>query len=96
MLSLTVFMNIVSELMPITSDAVPLIGNSMLLQTVLCHSVLSGTYFNFIQGMVASSVVLTVLVLNYHHRHPDTHKMPPWVNYTNNFLVANNIATVRL
>ena len=26
MLSLTVFMNIVSELMPITSDAVPLIG----------------------------------------------------------------------
>ena len=27
MLSLTVFMNIVSELMPITSDAVPLIGN---------------------------------------------------------------------
>ena len=27
MLSLTVFMNIVSELMPITSDAVPLIGD---------------------------------------------------------------------
>ena len=26
MLSLTVFMNIVSELMPITSDAVPLVG----------------------------------------------------------------------
>jgi len=62
MLSLTVFMNIVSELMPITSDAVPLIG----------------TYFNFIMGMVASSVVLTVLVLNYHHRTPETHDMPPW------------------
>lgn len=29
LLSLTVFMNIVSELMPITSDAVPLIGNMM-------------------------------------------------------------------
>ena len=28
MLSLTVFMNIVSELMPITSDAVPLVGRS--------------------------------------------------------------------
>ena len=28
LLSLTVFMNIVSELMPITSDAVPLIGNT--------------------------------------------------------------------
>ena len=32
MLSLTVFMNIVSELMPITSDAVPLIGD---LSTIL-------------------------------------------------------------
>jgi len=52
----------VSELMPITSDAVPLIG----------------TYFNFIMGMVASSVVLTVLVLNYHHRTPETHHMPTW------------------
>ena len=40
----------------------------------------AGTYFNFIQGMVASSVVLTVLVLNYHHRNPDTHNMPPWVS----------------
>ena len=66
LLSLTVFMNIVSELMPITSDAVPLIG----------------TYFNFIQGMVAASVVLTVLVLNYHHRNPDTHNMPTWVGTT--------------
>ena len=31
-------------------------------------------------GMVASSVLLTVLVLNYHHRHPDTHNMPTWVS----------------
>ena len=29
--------------------------------------------------MVAASVVLTVLVLNYHHRNPDTHNMPTWV-----------------
>ncbi len=28
-----------------------------------------GTYFNCIMMMVASSVVLTVVVLNYHHRH---------------------------
>ena len=34
MLSLTVFMNIVSELMPITSDAVPLIGNTVQYSTV--------------------------------------------------------------
>ena len=45
----------------------------------LIESNITGTYFNFIQGMVASSVVLTVLVLNYHHRNPDTHNMPPWV-----------------
>lgn len=39
----------------------------------------SGTYFNCIMFMVASSVVLTVVVLNYHHRTADIHEMPPWV-----------------
>ena len=29
--------------------------------------------------MVASSVVTTILVLNYHHRASDTHEMPEWV-----------------
>ncbi|KAK0162376.1 hypothetical protein PV327_008720 [Microctonus hyperodae] len=29
--------------------------------------------------MVASSVVLTVMVLNYHHRTPDNHEMQKWV-----------------
>ncbi|XP_035702527.1 neuronal acetylcholine receptor subunit alpha-7 [Folsomia candida] len=63
LLSLTVFLNIVAETMPSTSDAVPLIG----------------TYFNCIMFMVASSVVLTVVVLNYHHRTANMHEMPPWV-----------------
>merc|ERR1719220_593892 len=63
LLSLTVFMNLVSAIMPTTSDAVPLIG----------------TYFNCIMMMVASSVVLTVVVLNYHHRTAETHIMPMWV-----------------
>ncbi|XP_058796568.1 neuronal acetylcholine receptor subunit alpha-7 isoform X2 [Phymastichus coffea] len=62
LLSLTVFLNLVAESMPTTSDAVPLIG----------------TYFNCIMFMVASSVVLTVLVLNYHHRKPDNYEMPNW------------------
>ncbi|XP_065200629.1 neuronal acetylcholine receptor subunit alpha-7 isoform X14 [Planococcus citri] len=36
-----------------------------------------GTYFNCIMFMVASSVVLTVVVLNYHHRTSDNYRMPP-------------------
>jgi len=63
LLSLTVFLNQVSDSMPNTSDAVPLIS----------------TYFNCIMMMVASSVVLTVVVLNYHHRTAETHVMPTWV-----------------
>nr|CAH7721852.1 unnamed protein product [Callosobruchus chinensis] len=64
LLSLTVFLNLVAEKIPTTSDAVPLIG----------------TYFNCIMFMVASSVVLTVVVLNYHHRTADIHEMPQWVS----------------
>nr|QFS21895.1 nicotinic acetylcholine receptor alpha 7 subunit [Periplaneta americana] len=61
LLSLTVFLNMVAEAMPATSDAVPLLG----------------TYFNCIMFMVASSVVSTILILNYHHRNADTHEMSP-------------------
>uniref|UniRef100_A0A336MSQ7 CSON004536 protein n=1 Tax=Culicoides sonorensis TaxID=179676 RepID=A0A336MSQ7_CULSO len=53
----------VAETMPATSDAVPLLG----------------TYFNCIMFMVASSVVSTILILNYHHRNADTHEMADWV-----------------
>ncbi|XP_043251668.1 neuronal acetylcholine receptor subunit alpha-7-like isoform X2 [Colletes gigas] len=63
LLSLTVFLNMVAETMPATSDAVPLLG----------------TYFNCIMFMVASSVVSTILILNYHHRNSDTHQMSEWV-----------------
>ena len=40
---------------------------------------LLGTYFNAIMFMVASSVVTTIMVLNYHHRLVETHEMPDWV-----------------
>ncbi|XP_071440786.1 neuronal acetylcholine receptor subunit alpha-7-like [Hetaerina americana] len=63
LLSLTVFLNMVAETMPATSDAVPLLG----------------TYFNCIMFMVASSVVSTILILNYHHRNADTHDMSTWI-----------------
>ncbi|KAH8374258.1 hypothetical protein KR200_011473 [Drosophila serrata] len=92
LLSLTVFLNLVAESMPTTSDAVPLIGVTILLSlTVFLNLVaetlpqvsdaipLLGTYFNCIMFMVASSVVLTVVVLNYHHRTADIHEMPPWI-----------------
>ena len=39
----------------------------------------AGTYFNCIMFMVASSVVTTIMILNYHHRLADTHEMPNWV-----------------
>ncbi|XP_052826361.1 neuronal acetylcholine receptor subunit alpha-7 [Octopus bimaculoides] len=63
LLSLMVFLLLVAETMPPTSDAVPLIG----------------VYFACIMVTCSVSVVLTVWVLNYHHRSPETHTMPDWV-----------------
>ena len=40
---------------------------------------MTGTYFNCIMFMVASSVVTTIMILNFHHRKPETHSMPDWV-----------------
>ncbi|CAL1283244.1 unnamed protein product [Larinioides sclopetarius] len=60
LLSLTVYLLMVAKIIPPTSDAVSLIG----------------TYFACIMIMVAFSVVMTVVVLNYHHRSSDTHEMP--------------------
>nr|XP_056709519.1 neuronal acetylcholine receptor subunit alpha-7-like [Euleptes europaea] len=63
LLSLTVFMLLVAEVMPATSDSVPLIGQ----------------YFASTMGMVGLSVVATVFVLQYHHHDPDGGCMPRWV-----------------
>ena len=61
LMSLTFFMNVVSDMQPPSSET-PLIG----------------TYFSCIMIMVASSVVCTILVLNYHHRLASEESMPPW------------------
>lgn len=61
LMSLTFFMNVVSDMQPPSSET-PLIG----------------TYFSCIMIMVASSVVCTILVLNYHHRLAVSDSMPTW------------------
>ncbi|KAF7645935.1 hypothetical protein LDENG_00196100, partial [Lucifuga dentata] len=62
LLSLTVFMLLVAEIMPATSDSVPLIAQ----------------YFATTMVIVGVSVIATVLVLQYHHHNPDGGHMPRW------------------
>lgn len=64
LLSLMVFLLLVAETMPPTSDAVPLIG----------------IYFCCIMIMCSMSMLFTVIVLNFHYRGPETHTIPSWVN----------------
>uniref|UniRef100_A0A8C2WDE1 Uncharacterized protein n=1 Tax=Cyclopterus lumpus TaxID=8103 RepID=A0A8C2WDE1_CYCLU len=64
LLSLTVFMLMVAEIMPTTSDSVPLIGQ----------------YFASTMVIVGMSVVATVLVLQFHHHNPNSGHMPRWVS----------------
>ncbi|XP_062861502.1 acetylcholine receptor subunit alpha-like [Trichomycterus rosablanca] len=63
LLSLTVFLLVIVELIPSTSSAVPLIGKYML----------------FTMVFVIASIIITVVVINTHHRSPSTHTMPAWV-----------------
>ncbi|XP_021371683.1 neuronal acetylcholine receptor subunit alpha-7-like isoform X1 [Mizuhopecten yessoensis] len=73
LLSLMVFLLLVAETMPPTSDAVPLIG----------------IYFCCIMVMCSLSVMFTVIVLNFHYRGPDTHRLPDWVRkYINGWLAS--------
>jgi nicotinic acetylcholine receptor, invertebrate len=46
--------------------------------------------------MVASSVVLTVVVLNYHHRTADIHEMPQWVSNRQFSAPALQLKTIHL
>ncbi|XP_059533940.1 neuronal acetylcholine receptor subunit beta-4 isoform X1 [Myotis daubentonii] len=63
LLALTVFLLLISKIVPPTSLDVPLIGK----------------YLMFTMVLVTFSIVTSVCVLNVHHRAPGTHTMAPWV-----------------
>lgn len=73
LLSLTVFLLVIVELIPSTSSAVPLIGKYML----------------FTMVFVIASIIITVIVINTHHRSPSTHTMPPWIRKVRVLLVLS-------
>lgn len=63
LLSLTVFLLVITETIPSTSLVIPLVGE----------------YLLFTMIFVTLSIVVTVFVLNIHYRTPMTHTMPSWV-----------------
>lgn len=63
LLSQTMFFLLISEIIPATSLALPLLGKYLLFTMIL----------------VALSVVVTIIILNVHYRKPSTHKMAPWI-----------------
>ncbi|CAK5074859.1 unnamed protein product [Meloidogyne enterolobii] len=63
LLSVTVFLGMVADITPPTSDSVPIIA----------------AFFSIAMVILGSSIIFTLLIINVHFRSPRTHKMTPWV-----------------
>lgn len=63
LLAFSVFVLAIAEKMPETSDSMPLIG----------------IYLTVVMLMTSISVVMTVMVLNFHHRGPFDRPVPEWI-----------------
>ncbi|KXJ09443.1 neuronal acetylcholine receptor subunit alpha-10 [Exaiptasia diaphana] len=63
LLAMTVFLLLVAETLPSTSDNIPLLGQ----------------YFVATMFVTAVSLVVTCIILNFFHRNPATSPMPRWV-----------------
>uniref|UniRef100_A0A8C9NHC4 Cholinergic receptor nicotinic delta subunit n=1 Tax=Serinus canaria TaxID=9135 RepID=A0A8C9NHC4_SERCA len=63
LLAQSVFLLLISQRLPATSHAIPLIGK----------------YLLFIMLLVTAVVIISVVVLNFHFRTPSTHIMSDWV-----------------
>ncbi|XP_070540188.1 neuronal acetylcholine receptor subunit beta-3-like [Ptychodera flava] len=63
LIALSVFSLLVAEIMPPTSNSSPLIG----------------TFLLFNMAVNALSIIMSVVVLHFHHRSVRIYRMPPWV-----------------
>lgn len=63
LVALLVFYLLLIELIPPTSLVIPLLGKYLLFTLIL----------------VNLSIIITIMILNLHHRKPTTHKMPEWM-----------------
>ncbi|KAI3384447.1 hypothetical protein SNEBB_001282 [Seison nebaliae] len=65
LLALVVFLLMISKILPPTSIVIPLISKYLL--------------FTFLVNII--TIVVTVLLINWHYRTPRTHRMPVWIRW---------------
>ncbi|RWS26207.1 nicotinic acetylcholine receptor alpha 5 subunit-like protein [Leptotrombidium deliense] len=75
LLAFSVFMLAISEKLPETSESIPLLG----------------IYLTAVMAITSISVIMTVIVLNFHYRGPIRKEMPEWLkNFLMEKMVENN------